>query len=588
MKKNKISYFDLRLFKKVMDYAKPYIKTYYVVLISAILLSIFSTLNPYLLKITVDDYITPKNYSGLMTFILIMLIVLLFEVTFQYVFVFYANWLGQMVIKDIRVSLFKKLVSFKMMFFDKSAVGRLVTRSVSDIESIANIFSQGLFMILADFLKMGIVIIIMLVVNFELSVVVFSILPLIIYATRIFQSSMKKAFEQVRIEISNMNTFLQERITGMRIVQIFNRENKELQAFKLINERHKKAWLKTVWYNSIFFPIAELSTSVTLGLLVWYGGLRAYADDNFSLGVLFLFIQLSQNLFRPLRQIADKFNTLQMGMVAADRVFEIIDKQEQSDNRLIKLPDDLKGEIIVEDLSFSYETGQDVLKNLNIHIDPGEKVALVGSTGSGKSTLINLMLLLYEYKKGDIKLDGVSINKISKNNLRSKIASVSQDIFLFADSIYNNVTLYNPNITLNDVEKAATEIGIDKFIKKLPNGFEQIVNEGGTILSSGQRQLISFLRAYVSNPKILILDEATSSVDSFTEELIQIATDRIINNKTSIIIAHRLTTIKKADKIIVLERGEVVETGTHTELLKIQGGYYNKLHEFQFKEEKIS
>ena len=588
MKKNKISYFDLRLFKKVMDYAKPYIKTYYVVLISAILLSIFSTLNPYLLKITVDDYITPKNYSGLMTFILIMLIVLLFEVIFQYVFVFYANWLGQMVIKDIRVSLFKKLVSFKMMFFDKSAVGRLVTRSVSDIEPIANIFSQGLFMILADFLKMGIVIIIMLVVNFELSVVVFSILPLIIYATRIFQSSMKKAFEQVRIEISNMNTFLQERITGMRIVQIFNRENKELQAFKLINERHKKAWLKTVWYNSIFFPIAELSTSVTLGLLVWYGGLRAYADDNFSLGVLFLFIQLSQNLFRPLRQIADKFNTLQMGMVAADRVFEIIDKQEPSDNRLVKLPDDLKGEIIVEDLSFSYETGQDVLKNLNIHIDPGEKVALVGSTGSGKSTLINLMLLLYEYKRGDIKLDGVSINKISKNNLRSKIASVSQDIFLFADSIYNNVTLYNPNITLNDVEKAATEIGIDKFIKKLPNGFEQIVNEGGTILSSGQRQLISFLRAYVSNPKILILDEATSSVDSFTEELIQIATDRIINNKTSIIIAHRLTTIKKADKIIVLERGEIVETGTHTELIKIQGGYYNKLHEIQFKEEKIS
>ena len=588
MKKNKISYFDLRLFKKVMDYAKPYIKTYYVVLISAILLSIFSTLNPYLLKITVDDYITPKNYSGLMTFILIMLIVLLFEVIFQYVFVFYANWLGQMVIKDIRVSLFKKLVSFKMMFFDKSAVGRLVTRSVSDIESIANIFSQGLFMILADFLKMGIVIIIMLVVNFELSVVVFSILPLIIYATRIFQSSMKKAFEQVRIEISNMNTFLQERITGMRIVQIFNRENKELQAFKLINERHKKAWLKTVWYNSIFFPIAELSTSVTLGLLVWYGGLRAYADDNFSLGVLFLFIQLSQNLFRPLRQIADKFNTLQMGMVAADRVFEIIDKQEPSDNRLVKLPDDLKGEIIVEDLSFSYETGQDVLKNLNIHIDPGEKVALVGSTGSGKSTLINLMLLLYEYKRGDIKLDGVSINKISKNNLRSKIASVSQDIFLFADSIYNNVTLYNPNITLNDVEKAATEIGIDKFIKKQPNGFEQIVNEGGTILSSGQRQLISFLRAYVSNPKILILDEATSSVDSFTEQLIQIATDRIINNKTSIIIAHRLTTIKKADKIIVLERGEIVETGTHTELIKIQGGYYNKLHEFQFKEEKIS
>ena len=588
MKKNNISYFDLRLFKRIMVYTKPYIKTYYVVLISAILLSLFSTLNPYLLKITVDDYITPRNYNGLMTFIFIMLIVLLLEVIFQYIFVFYANWLGQMVIKDIRVSLFKKLVSFKMNFFDKSAVGRLVTRSVSDIESIANIFSQGLFMILADFLKMGIVIIVMIVINFELSLVVFSILPLIIYATRLFQKSMKKAFEQVRVEISNMNTFLQERITGMRIVQIFNRESKELEAFKMINERHKKAWLKTVWYNSIFFPIAELSTSITLGLLVWYGGLRTYAEDNFSLGVLFLFIQLSQNLFRPLRQIADKFNTLQMGMVAADRVFEILDKKEPTDNRLVKLPLNLKGEITIEDLNFSYESGQEVLKNINININAGEKIALVGSTGSGKSTLINLILLLYEYEKGDIRVDGISINKISKNNLRSQVANVSQDIFLFADSIFNNVTLYNPNISLIDVEKAASDIGIDRFIKKLPNGFKYIVNEGGTILSSGQRQLISFLRAYVSNPKILILDEATSSVDSFTEELIQTATDRIIKNKTSIIIAHRLTTIKKADKIIVLDRGKIVETGTHLELINLEKGHYKKLHEFQFNREEIS
>ena len=588
MKKNNISYFDLRLFKRIMVYTKPYIKTYYVVLISAILLSLFSTLNPYLLKITVDDYITPRNYNGLMTFIFIMLIVLLLEVIFQYIFVFYANWLGQMVIKDIRVSLFQKLVSFKMNFFDKSAVGRLVTRSVSDIESIANIFSQGLFMILADFLKMGIVIIVMIVINFELSLVVFSILPLIIYATRLFQKSMKKAFEQVRVEISNMNTFLQERITGMRIVQIFNRESKELEAFKMINERHKKAWLKTVWYNSIFFPIAELSTSITLGLLVWYGGLRTYAEDNFSLGVLFLFIQLSQNLFRPLRQIADKFNTLQMGMVAADRVFEILDKKEPTDNRLVKLPLNLKGEITIEDLNFSYESGQEVLKNINININAGEKIALVGSTGSGKSTLINLILLLYEYEKGDIRVDGISINKISKNNLRSQVANVSQDIFLFADSILNNVTLYNPNISLIDVEKAASDIGIDRFIKKLPNGFKYIINEGGTILSSGQRQLISFLRAYVSNPKILILDEATSSVDSFTEELIQTATDRIIKNKTSIIIAHRLTTIKKADKIIVLDRGKIVETGTHLELINLEKGHYKKLHEFQFNREEIN
>ena len=587
MKRNKSSYFDLILFKKVMVYAKPYIKTYYVVLISAILLSVFSTLNPYLLKITVDDYITPGNYSGLMIFIFVMLIVLSLEVIFQYVFVFYANWLGQMVIKDIRISLFNKLVSFRMSFFDKSAVGRLVTRSVSDIESIASIFSQGLFMILADFLKMGIVVIVMIVINFELSLVVFSILPVIVYATRIFQKSMKKAFEQVRVEISNMNTFLQERITGMRIVQIFNRENKELKAFRLINERHKKAWLKTVWYNSIFFPIAELSTSITLGILVWYGGLRAYADDDFSLGVIFLFIQLSQNLFRPLRQIADKFNTLQMGMVAAERVFEILEKEESVDNNLLELPNNFKASICIENLNFSYEAGHQILKDINIKINAGEKVALVGSTGSGKSTLVNLILLLYEYEKGEIKVDGIPINKISKNSLRSQIANVSQDIFLFADSIFNNVTLYKPDITLNEVKQAANEIGIDKFIKKLPNGFKHIVNEGGTILSSGQRQLVSFLRAYISNPKILILDEATSSVDSFTEELIQVATDKIIKNKTSIIIAHRLTTIKKADKIIVLEGGKIVETGTHSELIKIQQGKYKKLHELQFKSEKI-
>ncbi len=587
MKNNSISFFDLRLFKRVMIYAKPYIKIYYVVLLSAILLSLFSTLNPYLLKVTVDDYITPRNYNGLMMFIFVMLIVLLLEVFFQYVFVFYANWLGQTVIKDIRVSLFKKLISFKLMFFDKSAVGRLVTRSVSDIESIANIFSQGLFMILADFLKMGVVIIVMLAVNLELSLLVFSILPIIIYATRVFQKSMKKAFEQVRIEISNMNSFLQERITGMKIVQIFNRQDKELKAFRLINERHKNAWLKTVWYNSIFFPIAELSTSITLGLLVWYGGLRSLLDTNLSLGVLFLFIQLSQNLFRPLRQIADKFNTLQMGMVAADRVFEILDKNEPTKDRSIELPDNLKGEISIKNLYFSYTDGEEILKNIEIDIRAGEKIALVGSTGSGKSTLINLILLLYEYEKGDIKIDGFSIKNVSKNSLRSQIANVSQDVFLFADTIFNNVTLFNPNITMNDVVKAANVIGIQKFIEKLPNGFNHIINEGGTNLSSGQRQLISFLRAYVLNPKILILDEATSSVDSFTEELIQIATDRIIKNKTSIIIAHRLTTIKKADKIVVLEKGKIVEIGNHKELVKVKQGHYKKLHELQFNEDKM-
>ena len=587
MKKEKVSLFDRALFGKIMAYAKPYQGYYYLVMVSAILLSAFSTLTPYLLKVAVDDYITPRLYEGLLFFILIMLATLLLEVIFQYVFVYFANWLGQMIVKDLRATLFQKLIHFKMAYFDTSAVGRLVTRAVNDIETIASIFSQGLFMIIADFLKMGLVIFVMLYMNWELSLIVFSVLPVILYATRVFQKSMKKAFEEVRKEIANLNTFVQERISGMKIVQLFGREVAEQATFNAINERHKKAWLKTVWFNSIFFPVAEISTSVTIGLLVWYGGFNTLNGGAISLGTLFLFIQLSQMLFRPLRQIADKFNTLQMGMVAAERVFNIIATESSIEDRGNVRVTKMEGKIQVEDLHFSYLPGEPVLKGISLTVNPGETVAIVGATGAGKSTLINLITRFYEFEKGDIKIDGTSIRDYPLASLRNQVSLVMQDVFLFADSILNNITLYNAALSKEDVIEAAKAIGVHKFIESLPGGYDYNVQERGVMLSAGQRQLIAFLRAYMAKPTILVLDEATSSVDTFSEELIQKATDRITKDKTSIVIAHRLATIKKADRIIVMDQGEIIESGTHAELLKKENGAYQKLHQLQFSQQAV-
>ena len=587
MKKEKVSLFDRALFGKIMAYAKPYQGYYYLVMVSAILLSAFSTLTPYLLKVAVDDYITPRLYEGLLFFILIMLATLLLEVIFQYVFVYFANWLGQMIVKDLRATLFQKLIHFKMAYFDTSAVGRLVTRAVNDIETIASIFSQGLFMIIADFLKMGLVIFVMLYMNWELSLIVFSVLPVILYATRVFQKSMKKAFEEVRKEIANLNTFVQERISGMKIVQLFGREVAEQATFNAINERHKKAWLKTVWFNSIFFPVAEISTSVTIGLLVWYGGFNTLNGGAISLGTLFLFIQLSQMLFRPLRQIADKFNTLQMGMVAAERVFNIIATKSSIEDRGNVHVTQMEGKIQVEDLHFSYLPGEPVLKGISLTVNPGETVAIVGATGAGKSTLINLITRFYEFEKGDIKIDGTSIRDYPLAALRNQVSLVMQDVFLFADSILNNITLYNDALSKEDVIDAAKAIGVHKFIESLPGGYDYNVQERGVMLSAGQRQLIAFLRAYMAKPTILVLDEATSSVDTFSEELIQKATDRITKDKTSIVIAHRLATIKKADRIIVMDQGEIIESGTHAELLKKENGAYQKLHQLQFSQQAV-
>ena len=580
--------FNFKLFTRLLNFVFPYKINFIFLSLAAILISVFSILNQYLLKIAVDKYITPKDYEGLVFIVSIMFGVLLFQVTFQFLFVFLANILGQKVVYDIRIKLFSRIIKFKMSYYDKSSVGRLVTRSVNDLETIASIFSQGLFMIVADLILMFSVLSIMIFLSLKLSLIVFAILPFILFATRLFQRAMKVAFNEVRNEVANLNSFVQERISGMKEIQIFNREIIEIENFKKINNKHKNAWLKTVWYNSIFFPIAEISTSITIGLLVWYGGgLVGFSETSITLGTIFLFIQLSQMLFRPLRQIADKFNTLQMGMVAANRVFRILDNSEFINDCGSSNLKEFSGHVVFKNVEFSYDSKNNVFKGLNLDIKSGEKVAIVGSTGSGKTTIINLLLRFYELKKGEILIDGKNIKDMSLDFLRSNISLVSQNIFLFADSIFNNIVLYNKEISKEKVIEASKKIGIHKFITKLPGSYDYNVKERGAMLSEGQKQLISFLRAYVSDPGILILDEATSSVDSKTEELIQYATTKIIENKTSIIIAHRLSTILNSNKIIVLDKGEIKEIGSHRDLLKIDNGYYKKLFELQFQKEEL-
>ncbi|MDG1247624.1 MAG: ABC transporter ATP-binding protein [Flavobacteriaceae bacterium] len=587
MEKVKGKIFDVKLFTKLLVFVKPYNITFYGVLTSAILISLLSTLTPYLLKVVVDDYLLLKNYEGMQSIIQIMIAVLFLEVVFMFLFTYYANWLGQKVIKNLRVKVFDKILKFKMSFFDKNAVGRLVTRTVNDIETIASIFSQGLFMIIADILKMLTVLTVMTIINFELTIVVVSIFPILIYATRIFQKSMKVAFENVRKEVANLNSFVQERISGVKIVQIFNREHLEIKNFEEINIKHRDAWLRTVWINSIFFPIAEISTSICIGLLVWWGGFNNLNGETISLGTLFLFISMSGLLFRPLRQIADRFNTLQMGMVSTERIFKILeDDLEITDNGNIE-KSSFDGLIEFKNVSFSYIKNQLVIDDISFIINPGEKTAIVGPTGSGKTTITNLITKFYEIDSGTILIDRKNINEFKLESLRKKIGVILQDVFLFADTIYNNITLFNNEILIKDVEKAAKDLEIHDFIMSLPGGYDFNVSERGSTLSAGQKQLIAFLRVLVNNPDILILDEATSSIDSYSEDLIKNATNKITKGKTSIIIAHRLSTVESADKIIYMESGKILEYGNHKELLNIPKGKFKKLYEEQFMEDEL-
>ncbi|WP_242203712.1 ABC transporter ATP-binding protein [Aestuariivivens insulae] len=582
MNEKKENIFDFKLFKRLFQYIKPYKLVFSSLVFLVVFLALFSALTPKITEYAIDNSIATKEEKDFMFYIMLMLVVLFLQTIFQLLFIYYASWLGQNLVVDVRVKLFDHLLKFKMKYYDNSSVGVLITRAVTDMERIADIFGQGLFMIIRDLLTMVVVFSFMVYSNLKLSLIVFIMLPVLIYATRVFQKYMKKAFEEVRTEVSNLNSFVQERLTGMKILQLFTREAIEYKKFQAINERHKKGWLKTVWYNSIFFPIADLASSVTVGLVAWYGGLNVVLEGSVSQGVLIAFIMYIPMLFRPLRQIADKFNTLQMGMVAANRVFKVLDTTSQIDDSGTYIAQHFKGNIKFNNVHFSYVEDEEVLKGVSFAVNAGETVAIVGATGAGKSTIINLLNRFYEIKDGYIAIDNINIKDVTLASLRTQIAVVLQDVFLFADTILNNITLNHPEITEAEVIEAAKAIGVHEFISSLPGGYHYNVKERGAMLSSGQRQLISFLRAYVTNPSILVLDEATSSVDSYSEQLIQNATDKITKGRTSIVIAHRLATVKKADKILVMESGKLVEQGTHKELLKKKDGYYKNLYEVQF------
>ena len=594
-------------FKKLMQYAIPFKSKLFSVAFWAIFLAIVAGLRPLLLNITIDKYFvnTSKETNVIQDYFLnlisnillegnatynikvlvaIMFIILLLEVVAQYFFVFTSSWLGQDIVKVIREKLFAHLASFKIKYYDNEPVGKLITRCVSDIENIASIFSQGLFMIISDVLKMLIVLIFMLVINWKITCIVLLIMPVILIATNIFNKKMKVAFNEVRNEVANLNTFIQERLTGMKIVQLFNREKIELEKFKEINHKHNKAWLKNILYNSIFFPIADIVSSITLGLVVYFGALFIInGDTTTSVGQLISFNMYIAMLYTPLRQIADKFNVMQMGIVAADRVFEILESNsEVQDNGTIDA-DTFKGNILFDNVRFGYLKDEEILKGIHLEVKAGKTIAIVGATGAGKTTIINLLNRFYEIDSGKILIDNININEYNLDSLRNEIAMVLQDVFLFADSIYNNITLFNTSIQREEVYEAAKKIGIHDFLMSLPNGYDYDVKERGVMLSSGQRQLIAFLRAYISNPSILILDEATSSIDSHSEELIQKATQTLTHGRTSIIIAHRLATIVNADTILVMDKGIIVEKGKHKELLQIENGFYKKLYEAQFE-----
>ena len=579
--------FDIKIFLRLMSFAKGYKLKFSIAAISTISLAFVSALNPYIIGETVNDFVTNQDIFNLVFYIKILLTIVFAEVLLQFLFIYYANWVGQHIIRDIRATVFRNINSFKMSYFDTTSVGKLVTRVVSDIETIANFFTQGVFMIISDILKMLVVIVVMFVMNWKLALVALAVLPILVYATKVFQVAIKATFQDVRNEIANLNGFVQERVTGMKILQLFTRENIEYQNFKKINNNHKKAHIKTVWYYSIFFPIAEILSSFAIGLIVWFGGYQILEGFT-TLGAVIAFIKMSQMLFRPLRQIADKFNQLQMGIVSGERVFKIIDTKSYIRKEGQIDASNIQGNINFSNVRFSYIQDEEVLKGVSLKVNKGQTVAIVGATGAGKSTIINLINRFYEIDSGTISIDSISVEDYELSSLRNQIAIVLQDVFLFSDSILNNITLKNPLITESQVIDAAKKIGIHNFIMTLPGGYHYNVKERGVMLSSGQRQLIAFLRAYVSSPRILILDEATSSVDSHAEQMIQYATDTITEGRTSIVIAHRLATIKKADKIIVMDKGVIVEEGTHRELLKKSNGYYKNLYDKQFSLELAS
>jgi ATP-binding cassette, subfamily B, multidrug efflux pump len=574
--------FDRKVLIRLYDFVKPYKGKFYFLAFLTFALAILAPIRPYLIQLAIDRHVVAGDYEGLLIMIYLLVGLLILNAIAQYLHTFLSGWLGQTVIKDIRIKLYQHLTQLRLKFFDNTPIGRLVTRNISDIETLADVFSEGLAAIIGDLLQLVFILAIMFYTDWKLTLISLSTLPLLILATYIFKEKVKVAFNDVRNAVSNLNSFVQEHITGMHIVQIFNSEKIEYEKFKEINKEHKTANIKSVLYYSVYFPVAEVIQAAGIGLLVWYGAINVLHEEV-TLGVLIAFIMYIQMFFRPVRMLADRFNTLQLGIVSTDRIIKLLDNQEHIPNNGSYVPERVDGKVKFENVWFAYNDEEYVLKNINFEVKEGSTLALVGATGAGKSSVINLLSRFYDINKGKISIDGVDINDFELSILRRNIGVVLQDVFLFSDTIYKNITLGNPDISLEKVKEAAELVGARTFIERLPGGFEYNVMERGATLSVGQRQLVSFVRAMVYDPKIIVLDEATSSVDTETEEMIQVAIEKLMKGRTSIVIAHRLSTIQKADKILVLDKGEIKEEGKHEELLS-KNGYYAQLHRMQYKE----
>ncbi|MEZ2441116.1 ABC transporter ATP-binding protein [Chitinophaga sp. RCC_12] len=577
--------FDFSLLRRIFSFAAPYKRSFYISMILTVVLAAISPLRPYLIQVTVDKYIAGQLMQMLILVTIVQIGLLLLETVVRFYFSYLTNWLGQSVVKDLRVTVYKKIVHLNLAFFDKTPIGTLTTRTINDIEAINDVFSEGIISIVADLLMIIAILAVMFMEDWRLTLISLSPFPILIFATYIFKESVNKSFYRVRNAVSALNAFVQEHLTGMVVVQAFTAEKREFARFKHINKEHRKANIDAIFAYSVFFPVVEIILAISLGLMVWWGANKVL-NYEVTQGVMIAFIMYLNMLFRPLRMLADKFNTLQMGMVASERVFKVIDNQDYIPDRGHQSAEKMKGAITFDNVSFAYIDDRYVLKNISFHANPGDTVAIVGHTGSGKTTIISILNRLYEIQKGSIKIDDIDLPAYSLESLRSKIGVVLQDVFLFAGSIYDNITLHNSNISRAKVEEASRLIGIHDFIMQLPGGYDYQVMERGSTLSLGQRQLISFVRALLYDPAILVLDEATSSVDTESEMMIQQAIDKLIADRTAIIIAHRLSTISKADKIIVLDKGEIKEMGTHEELLK-QEGFYFKLHSMQFNVSKV-
>lgn len=586
MEKNKgKNALDFYLIKRVISFTKPYKSRFYSTIAFTLIVALISPIRPWLIQITVDEYVLPGITDGLISMCMLMLGLILAETLLQYFQSYLSGWIGQIVIRDLRIRLFNHISRFRLAYFDKTPIGTSVTRVINDIETIADMFGEGMLSIASDLLKLILVLVTMFIISPGMTLVSMIPIPFLILATWMFKNGVRKSFTEVRNEVANLNAFTQEHITGMSVVQAFNRENEEYTRFRNINRRHRKAHIRSVWYYSVFFPAVELLQAFSIALLVWWGtySIMTHPEGDLQPGVIISFILYTYMLYRPMRQLADRFNTLQMGVVSAERIFKLLDSDQLVDASGSKTLNQVKGHIVFENLTFGYDPEQPVIRNLNLEIRPGEKIAVVGATGSGKTTLISLLCRLYTPQSGKITIDGIDIQELKSSEIHKHVGVVMQDVFLFSDSIANNITLNNPDIPESRLREAAEAVGALGFIEQLPGGFSFNVRERGAMLSAGQRQLLAFIRAYVYNPEILILDEATSSIDSESEHYIRQATEAITRNRTAILIAHRLSTVQYADKILVMDKGEIVEMGSHQELMEKQGTY-RKLFDLQFAE----